>query len=953
MARLLRSYGISQLGGPTVIGAGIAFYGPQTVTEVARRAANGLSRSSRRRTMAGVRAPVVVLPAVTPAVFIATPIVTVTDVARRSENVLIRGTKRRATYHLREPIVGAAITYSGPRVYLTQPPDCVRRRESHSKLGTPPPSQPVVAVFYGPKVYLTELTWRRRRRRTQVPGLIPAQVIGGAITFAGAWVWLAANERRPANSRLSPPAVVTPIQTQVFTGPKVTLADQLVRITRKRPRSRLLPVPAAFPAIGFDIRVHLARIKHPPVQHVLRPPTDLIDRADLGFIRTHLAYSRRGKARSRLLPVPSAFRPIGFIVSAHLAYSRRGIPKSRLDPPVVIDLRPQTYFIKATLAAIKHPPVQYFLRPPTDVFDDADKGTVATSLAYSRRGAPKSKLIPPTVIDLRPQVYYLDLHLTRIKVPPTIAFLRSPTDLVDRQDVGRVLVHLAYSRRGKPKSFLRPPTDTIGREDQGTGAFQLAYSRRGTPKSRLSPPTVIDLRPQVYYISVSLARIKHPPVQHVLRPPTDLVDQADLGYVRVHLAYSLRGKPKSHLGPPTDTVGTEDQGQIQVTFAPSHRLSRKADYRLGPPTVIDLRPQTYFITTWLAYSLRGKPKSFLRPESKFAPVPQADYTILVHLAYQTRGRPKSILRPPTVIDVRPQTKYLRVYLARIKPRPTIVRLRKPTAVFQFVTAPISITLAPSSRGKPKSRLTPPVVVKVFIGRPTEITLAPQRRGKTKSKLLGVIYAARVYAPVAVTLAPSRLPKPKSKLLGIIYAAKLYAPVTTWLAYSRRGKPKSFLRRPTDLVDRDDLGTIKITLAPSRYPRPMSRLSPPTVVGRFQARPPVVWMAPSSRGVPKSALREPTVIDTSPQVYRAKVTLVRIRPVPTRHFFQRGQVAAICYGTVVGFDFAAEVCGDDYATLVSGIESASTVTGSDSGATVTGASAASGSVSGGDEKTEGC
>jgi hypothetical protein len=422
-----------------------------------------------------------------------------------------------------------------------------------------------------------------------------------------------------------------------------------------------------------------------------------------------IAQSRRPIAKPRLLPVPAAFRPVGQL-NTTLAYSLRGKPKS-------------------------------FLRRPVDLVDREDLGSVRVTLAYSLRGLPKPSLNPPTAVFpffARPTV----TAFARILPPPVHSVLRRPVDLVDREDVGVLRTHLAYSLRGKPKSHLGPPVvidltpqtkylavtlaySLRGRPKSKLGEpskfaaqpkaeldlrVTLAYSLRGKPKSVLRPPVVIDLSPQTRFLSITLSpshRLSRRPIWK-LGKPTDLVDRQDLGEVRVYLAYSLRGKPKSvlrkpvvvfpffarktdttlvrirpfptttKLAQPTDTRGLEDQGEIRVTLAKIR--PKPTTTLLRPPVVIDLTPQTKFLGVHLTYSSRGIPKSLLRQASLFAPVPKAERVLAVTLAYSLRGKAKSILRLPVVVT--PATPYLR---------------------------PIDVTLAPQSRGKAKPRLTPPSV----------------------------------------------------------------------------------------------------------------------------------------------------------------------------------------------------------------------------------------------------
>ncbi len=155
----------------------------------------------------------------------------------------------------------------------------------------------------------------------------------------------------------------------------------------------------------------------------------------------------------------------------------------------------------------------------------------------------------------------------------------------------------------------------------------------------------------------------------------------------------------------------------------------------------------------------------------------------------------------------------------------------------------------------------------------------------------------------------------------------------------------------------DLGLVRVTLAPSRFPTPKSSLKPPTVVGQFVEGAARVTLAPQRRGAPHSFLKPPTVIGGAVAFYGPQVTLTRIRPPRTIWALREPTViiTTVCYGDpMCGIDFAAEVCGtDDAATAIGSDSTGTSATGSDAGATVTGASAASGSVTGDDARREGC
>lgn len=906
--------------------------------------------------------PTVVTPAAAP--FVASPI--------RVDLTRIRPVPVRP--RLPEVIYDARV-YDGIAGSLTRPLDRVPRTISDLR---PPTVVAVAQTFSGPKVELARIRPPLVRPRLEPPVVIDLrpQAYYLAITLAPSF-------RGEPKSKLSAPTVVTTAAVAVYYGPKVTLA----RIRPVRTLARLLAVPAAFRPVGFvavtlapsfrgkpksrlsltaiiDLRpqayfieTKLVRIR--PVRTIARlePPTDLVDRQDLGAVAITLAPSFRGKPKSRLLPVPPAFRPVG-VVAVTLAYSLRGTPKSELRPPVVIDLTPQVYYVATTLARIRPVPVRSVLREPTDLSDAQDLGFVAVTLVRIRPVPTRSIVRQPVVIDLRPQTYFVAVTLAPQKrgvpksrlVPPTVtaavvalaypiavtlapsfrgkpeSILRRPVDLVDRDDLGYVRVRLAYQSRRpgrvelrgpvvidlRPQTYfvsvtlvrirpvrttvrLEPPTDLIDRQDLGRVRVTLAPQKRGTPKSRLEPPTLIDLSPQVYYLTVELAPSFRGVPKSRLEPPTDLVDAQDLGSVAVTLV-RIRPVPTQHvLRRPTDLVDRDDLGFIRVHLAYQTRGKPKSILR--KPTVIDLRPQTYYISLTLAPSRFPRPKSILRPDSKFAPVPKAERVLSVNLTYSVRGIPRSKLRPPAVVGA---GRYFRGILVR---------------------------LAPSRFPKPKSRLKQPTAVQGFRIPVVSVTLAYSLRGKAKPRLPLVTISGRAFAPITTTLAPQRRGQAKPRLRQVVYPARSYAPVLVHLAPSTRGKPLSGLGRPIVLRSNPYFlqgPMVQYAPAPRQGRATHSRLTPPAVVREFVAAP-------------------------------VRVTLVRIRPPHTIYAlkFTATQVQ-VCYGDVVGFDFAPEVCGSDGGATVTGTTSAGqTVSGSDSGATVTGASAPGGSVTGGDTKREGC
>jgi hypothetical protein len=196
---------------------------------------------------------------------------------------------------------------------------------------------------------------------------------------------------------------------------------------------------------------------------------------------------------------------------------------------------------------------------------------------------------------------------------------------------------------------------------------------------------------------------------------------------------------------------------------------------------------------------------------------------------------------------------------------------------------------------------------------------------------------------------------------------------------------SVLRKPVDLVDREDVGFVRVHLAYSVRGNPQSRLQPPTVVASVLASPVRVTLVRRPTPTVVSRLIPPAVPAVLKAEHGSLFAFARIRPVAVHSLLKpptvvgagivfrpvfthlayssRGKPMFLlgpmgegqqCFGAVTGFDFAPSACGFDEAAVVTGSDSTShVVTGSDFGATVTGTSAAGGTVTGGDTKREGC
>lgn len=231
----------------------------------------------------------------------------------------------------------------------------------------------------------------------------------------------------------------------------------------------------------------------------------------------------------------------------------------------------------------------------------------------------------------------------------------------------------------------------------------------------------------------------------------------------------------------------------------------------------------------------------------------------VTLAPSKRGKPKSKLSPPAVIGaavvVTPLAPPPRITLAQrsgTERRRANPVLQGPEVVDDAVTFPgPTVKLAPSSRGKPKSKLRPPTIlgaaVVPFLAAAPRVTLVAVRSAVERIRRL----------PHSALRAPA--------VVAAVVVAPLAPPVRIALAQRvamERRRTRSALRAPTVVAPGVTFPGPKVALSPSKRGVPKSRLSPPTVTGgvavAFGARPLQVKLAPSSRGKPKPRLAPPAV-----------------------------------------------------------------------------------------------
>jgi hypothetical protein len=774
MARYLRrttqSRGHSDLRPPIVIGGGIAFRGPG-VLRVARKTR---LEQVRHFGSARLRPPVVVAEEAAP--FTARPVETHLASKVPQQSGLVR---RQPRSRLFPPVVlGINYIFPGPGMLFAPRP----KPQTLSFLRPPAVvEQPVVEVYFGPQVTLarirpaptavalrpptvvhgavelsgpeTSLAPSTRLGRAPHTRLIPPAVVGAGLAFAPPAISLTYSQRGKPKSRLSAPAVVQAAVVEAFYGPQITLAPQ----RRGAPHSRLAP-PIV---IGAGI--------------VYAP------------IRGHLTYSRRGRPLSQLgapqvvgapfvaAPVQVAltrirpqrtttalgvFPPQAVVHASVTVTLVRILPPQRavvLQPPVVVQAAEHVFFAPSTsLTYSRRGKPRSRLAAPAVIGAGIDFGPPFMQLAYSRRGEALSRLTPPAVVAAPTLFFGPEVTLTRIRPRPTTTTLGvfPPQAVV----YAPISVHLAYSRRGQPISFLRGLP--VGASNVYVGPVtHLAYSRRGKPFSQLFPvtPGKEPFRP----VQVTLAVNKPKPTTTELQPPVVVAAQVVAFYgPSINLTYSRRGKPRSKLRPPAVIGAGIVFRPIRVNLVTDRKRvaverggPRATMWMLRPPQVLRLQEfdlSLRRIRKELTYSRRGRPISFLQPP------------VVVRLAVEIYGpeitlapsrfpKPKSELKPPAVIaqpGFRPAIVWL-TYSRRGVPKPQLLPVTPGIEPFR----PVQVQLAPSSRGIPKSTLLPPAVIGQPPFRPIQLHLVRITPPPTRPVLAppAVVGGGIVFRPVQIHL----------------------------------------------------------------------------------------------------------------------------------------------------------------------------------------------------------
>lgn len=915
---------------PAVVGGGIAFYGP-------------------RRRLA--RLP--------------NPLRQLTITQRLAPPAVVRDTDR----------------FFGPLVYL--PTLNIRVRQlPHSKL-EPPAVVRGVDQFFGPAVLLT----RSKRPYFKRANLQPPTVLQAPVeSYYGPATQFAQQSRGKAKSKLFAPAVVN--AAEAFYGPDVHLTPSAVRPSNARLSP---PAVVAAQAVYYGPQTHLTKVYRPSTLSLLRPPVipPLAEPT-----RVALAYSRRGRPLSRLEPPVVVFLAVELSgPEVTLAPSSRlgRQQHARLEPPTVVFLAIEIYGPEITLTRIRPPRTIARLVQP--IGEEVVYYGPQTTFAPSKRGRPTYRLEPPTVINTD-RYFGPTVHLARNKPQPTLTKLGPLPPGADVTFTGPS-VSLAYSRRGVPKSQLIPPT-VVGEPELFTGpkttlarirpqptttalgvfppqavvyapvAAHLTYSRRGAPHYFLRG---LPIGADITFSGpvVELAPSFHGRPLSFLQPPAIGTEPVFLGPA-INLTYSRRGKPTYRLEPPT-VINTDRYFGPKVTLTRNKVQPTVAD--LAPPSVV--QPQTvvfYGPQTTLAYSRRGEPFSVLRAPAvvgggiAFRPVKVTLVTDRKRVALERvlQRAPMYFLRPPQVLFLREfdlSLRRIRKELAySVRGRP-IYELRKPVVVREAVEiyGP-EITLAPSRFPRPESRLLPPAVVGQPPFRGILTSLAPSRFPTPKSHLEPPVEFL-VFRPIHTTLATN---KPQPTLARLAPPAVVRQPpfrgLLVSLAPSRFPTPKSHLRPPA-VVRQPQAGTTAITFVRILPAPTIARLIPPAVVGQRPFRGLFVSLAPSSRGRPTYKLQPPAVVNPAEAFFGPAVTLVRITPPPTVALIKPPSVVitttpgdviceddtpfeTFCEDDAPGSTICSDVSGDG-GTLVGGDSSTS-------GGSVSGGISSNGSVEGGDRRS---
>lgn len=376
---------------------------------------------------------------------------------------------------------------------------------------------------------------------------------------------------------------------------------------------------------------------------------------------------------------------------------RRHNLTSFLTPPSVIEasLQPPDgrLAISVTLARTMPPGTRHILGAPVTLqtFD-------GPSVSLTRAFPPltTSFLSPPTVL----QTFSGDLLATASARPPaTHSFLRQPTVVrvpnieQHQQTISVVLVRIRP--RQTTSRLFAPATlqEFFGPVETQVAVRTFIEQRRHSPHSRLAPPTVVrvpSVEQQEQTIRVFLTRSRPKPTTKFIYGPIvlQIFDGPFVSLTRI------RPQPTSiNLLPPTVLAAAAIFSGPTIFSTAIARSQRPVPTmgQVGSPLIINPLPAQTQQTI------------------------QTNLTANNNRLHGARG-PHSHLSSLTIIQtfVGP-----RVFLVRIKPRPTTKYLEQPTVVrvpsVEQAEATIRVSLARIRPRPISSRINPPPVLQVFAG----------------------------------------------------------------------------------------------------------------------------------------------------------------------------------------------------------------------------------------------
>lgn len=822
-----RGHAAPVLRQPAVIGAGIVFAAVQVHRAASRR---GQPKPS-------LRPPAVVATGV-----VFAPVSVQTAYSRRGA----------PTSTLAAPAaVGNGIVFSPLTLHTARPPRTVTRSALRPPILTAATSVPAPI-----KPWLTRTPLRRQTSWLRGPTVInPA-----AVAQIGPSTILAPKPRPGrALTALHPPTVLG-------SPPSRPLDVTLARSSRGVAKARL----AAPTAVGNPVAYHGPGVKlawranyRQPVSHRLSPPV-AVTVAVLAPVAVTLAPGRRGKASSRLTapPIGSAFvAPRGTVKLAQPPRQTRA-PRARLVAPVVVGAAivfrgPGVRLVAPinTRARVRH-----VIGAPAVVATGVLFAPITTSLAYQRRGHATYRLAAPASVG-GGIAYHgpgVKIAATPNRRPAVKHTVGAPVVVTAAPLANPLRIRLAPSRRGTPKPRLQPPTTIAGPISfHGPGVRLAAPANTRRPvRHTLAPPAAVGQiaayhGPGVKLVAPINAR---QPVTHRLAAPAVVAPPPAVRPAKFTLAPQKRGRPLSTLSPPA-TVGAS------ITYhGPGVRLvtplttRRPVRHVLSPPVVVGVLYAFHGPGVRLAGPVDTRQPVRHRLSAPTVVAPPVVYAaVTVTLAASTRGVPQARLSPPAAVAGGMAFHGPRVRLVSpVNARAAVQhRLAPPSLVRLIVFAPITVTLAASSRGTAKPTLSAPALIggghafhgpRVLLAPSTDITTRRRPDSRLRPPAAVQPLTLLFFGP-DVTRAPSSRGKPAHRLAPptIVGAGVTFKPVSTHLAPSFRGRPQPILSPPT-VVGSAPFRGLDITTVRIRPARTVAILHAPAVVRQPPFRPADITLA---------------------------------------------------------------------------------------------------------------